>query len=193
MNNKELYWVCHAIASSGKHNFNPFPQVFNNRQPNLLVRPMKALDKPFPARADFMISIDSWQNQPLKKPCEFIDHRSSKQWVIYFSSAWRVRVTTAPHTDKYWYYNYREMWPVSANHYLACHQPPFGWITNDCLGTAFNVLHRRWRHEAKYGIYWIKPHHSQPHCSGQIFNNFERNILIAIDFPCKLVVFNRVT
>jgi hypothetical protein len=25
-------------------------------------------------------------------------------------------------------------------------------------------------------------------CSGQIFNNFERNILIAIDFPCKLVV-----
>jgi hypothetical protein len=29
--------------------------------------------------------------------------------------------------------------------------------------------------------------------SGQIFNNFERNILIAIDFPCKLVVLNRVT
>jgi hypothetical protein len=49
------------------------------------------------------------------------------------------------------------------------------------LGTAFIVPHRRWRHEAKYGIY-----HSQPHCSGQIFNNFERNILITIDFPCKL-------
>jgi hypothetical protein len=31
---------------------------------------------------------------------------------------------------------------------LDCHQPPFGWITNDCLGTAFIVLHRRWRHEA---------------------------------------------
>jgi hypothetical protein len=30
---------------------------------------------------------------------------------------------------------------------LDCHQPPFGWITNDCLGTAFIVLHRRWRHE----------------------------------------------
>jgi hypothetical protein len=27
----------------------------------------------------------------------------------------------------------------------------------------------------------------------KIFNNFERNILIAIDFPCKLVVLNRVT
>jgi hypothetical protein len=37
-----------------------------------------------------------------------------------------------------------------------------------------------------------KPHHSQPHCSGQIFNNFEKNILIAIDFPRKLVL-NRVT
>jgi hypothetical protein len=38
---------------------------------------------------------------------------------------------------------------------MDCHQPPFGWITNDCLGTVLIVLHRRWRHEAKYGIYWI--------------------------------------
>jgi hypothetical protein len=68
---------------------------------------------------------------------------------------------------------------------LDCHQPPFGWITNDCLGTAFIMLHRRWRHETKYGIYWISLY--------QIFNNFERNILIAIDFPCKLLVLNRVT
>jgi hypothetical protein len=29
--------------------------------------------------------------------------------------------------------------------------------------------------------------------SSQIFNNFERNILIAIDFPYKLVILNRVT
>jgi hypothetical protein len=38
---------------------------------------------------------------------------------------------------------------------LDWHQPPFGWITNDCLDTAFVVLRCRWRHEAKYGIYWI--------------------------------------
>jgi hypothetical protein len=37
---------------------------------------------------------------------------------------------------------------------VDCHQPPFGWITNVCLGTAFILLHRRWRHETKYGIYW---------------------------------------
>jgi hypothetical protein len=47
---------------------------------------------------------------------------------------------------------------------IDCHPPPFGWITNDCLGTAFKVLHRRWRHEAKYGV--ILSH------NGQIFNNF---------------------
>jgi hypothetical protein len=45
---------------------------------------------------------------------------------------------------------------------LDCHQPPFGWITNDCLGTAFIVVHRRWRHATKHGIHWIKPSHSQP-------------------------------
>jgi ABC-type Mn2+/Zn2+ transport system ATPase subunit len=41
------------------------------------------------------------------------------------------------------------------NSNLDCHQPPLRWITNDCLDTAFSVLHRRCRHEAKYGIYWI--------------------------------------
>jgi hypothetical protein len=39
-----------------------------------------------------------------------------------------------------------------ANNVLDCHHPPFRWMTNDCLGTAFIVLHRRWCHETKYGI-----------------------------------------
>jgi hypothetical protein len=45
-----------------------------------------------------------------------------------------------------------------------------------------------WRH-CKSSIQSI----SQPHCSGQVCNNFERNILIAIAFPCKSLVLNRVT
>jgi hypothetical protein len=36
---------------------------------------------------------------------------------------------------------------------LDCHHPPFRWITNDCRGTAFIMLHRRWRHETKTA-YW---------------------------------------
>jgi hypothetical protein len=57
--------------------------------------------------------------------------------------------------------------------FLDCHQPAFGWITNDCLGTAFIVLYlpRTWQ-----------CHHSQPHCFGQSFNNFERTIQIAVTF-----------
>jgi hypothetical protein len=43
-------------------------------------------------------------------------------------------------------------WADMSVHWIDCHQPPFGWITNDCLVTSFGVLHRRWRHEAKYGI-----------------------------------------
>jgi CDP-diglyceride synthetase len=46
-------------------------------------------------------------------------------------------------------------WPLGGDSFpIGRHYwPP--WITNDCLGTAFIVVHRRWRHEAKYGIYWI--------------------------------------
>jgi hypothetical protein len=36
-------------------------------------------------------------------------------------------------------------------------------------------------------------HHSQPHCSGQVCKNLERNILTTIAFPCKPRVLYRVT
>jgi hypothetical protein len=35
---------------------------------------------------------------------------------------------------------------------VDCHQPPFGWIANDCLGMAFIVLHRRWRQLTNGGL-----------------------------------------
>jgi hypothetical protein len=61
---------------------------------------------------------------------------------------------------------------------LDCHQLPFGWMTNDCLGTAFIVLHRRWRHETRI---W--------------YAEYSLIILghIVLAFPCKLQVLNLVT
>jgi hypothetical protein len=38
-----------------------------------------------------------------------------------------------------------------------------------------------------------QPHHSQPHCSGQVCKNIEINILITIAFPGKSLVLNCVT
>jgi hypothetical protein len=47
---------------------------------------------------------------------------------------------------------------------LRLHQPPFGWITKDCLYLVTSSM----TSQDQNRVCWVQPHHSQPHCSGQV-------------------------